>query len=140
MSIALFDASDLNVTYAGTSHDLSIGEISRAKQPSEDMHPRFTYGVYFAFAGVVDVHWRSLGGELLSTSLDLDKIFKTRKIIYSADSNSVYQAKPIARSHPTIVVEVDNRKITVYMHVGINFSSPNLHTEYFTTAVFSDLL
>jgi hypothetical protein len=103
------------------------------------MHPRFTYGVYFAFAGAVDVQWRSLDGELLSASLDLDKIFRSRKILHSADSSSVYQAKPVVRSHPTIIVEVDNRKITVYMHAGINFSSPNFHTKYFTTAVFFDL-
>lgn len=144
LSVALFDAGDLHVTYAGTSHNLFARKVNRTKLPDEDMHPGFTSGVYFAFAGLADVQWRSLDGDFHSFSLDLDEIFKSRKIFYSAENNHVYQADPIVQSHPTIIIEVDNRKLTVYMHVGINTFSPNtndknLYEQYFTSAVFSKL-
>ena len=129
LSIDIYDASDLNLIYSRSQHNLSKGKIARKKtHDDENKFPNFKSGSYFAFPGPVELNWRSSDGETHSFLLDLDKIFKDRKVLHTEDQKLIYKPKPITGGEPTIIIEVNNRTLNVYMFATVQTISqdPNV--------------
>ena len=75
------------------------------------------------FSGPVMVEWTSLDGEHLSVAVNLDEIFSDRKILHHVARNEVKEgwlgAKSIHPESPAILVEVNDRTISVYMRAMV---------------------
>jgi hypothetical protein len=120
LRVEIYSASDLNLVYAGSPHQLSPGELARDKTPQDDTkYWGGTSGSYVAFAGPVQLQWRSRDGVQHSYSLDLDEIFKDRRVLHSEDPLRIYKPMPITGGEPTIVIEVIDRTVNVYMFAAL---------------------
>lgn len=120
LNIQVYSASDVDVLYAGTPHKLSAGKLAPAKtEKDQNRYPNFKSGSYITFAGPVEVKWSAADGSKLSASLNLDDIFKDRKVLHTDDVSRIYKADPISGGQPTIIIEVNDRTLNVYMFVTI---------------------
>lgn len=120
LRVEIYSASDLKLVYAGSAHLLSPGEIARDKTPQDDIkYWGGTSGSYVAFAGPVQIDWRSRDGIQRSCSLNLDEIFKDRRVLHSEDPTRLYRPMPITGNEPTIVIEVVDRTVNVYMFAAL---------------------
>ncbi|MBI1773013.1 MAG: hypothetical protein HYR68_11835 [Burkholderiales bacterium] len=120
LNIQAYSASDVEVLYAGTPHKLSAGKLAPAKtEKDQNKFPNFKSGTYVTFAGPVDVKWSAADGSKLAASLNLDEIFKDRRVLHTDDASRLYKADPVAGGHPTIIIEVNDRTLNMYMLVTI---------------------
>ena len=112
--------TNLELVYAGSSHELCFDTPGREKLPSDEKRgPGFLSGSYPAFAGPVEMEWNARDGTHLTHTIDLDEVFKDRVVLHTADSARIYKAKPISGGEPTIIVEVNDRTVSVYMKVSL---------------------
>lgn len=112
--------TNLNLVYGGSGHELCKDTPGREKLPSDEKRgPGFKSGSYRAFAGPVDMEWNARDGTHLTHTIDLDEVFKDRVVLHTADSARIYKAKPISGCEPTIVIEVNDRTVSVYMEVSL---------------------
>jgi hypothetical protein len=112
--------TNLNLVYGGSGHNLCIKSPGREKLPSDETRvPGFLSGSYPAFAGPVEMEWNARDGTHLTHTIDLDEVFKDRVVLHTADSARIYEAKPISGGEPTIIVEVNDRTVSVYMKVSL---------------------
>lgn len=113
-------ARDLYLEYAGTPHRLCSKEPGRDKTPDDDRrYPRAISGTYTAFVAPVKLRWRDREGIEHEHEIDLDTIFKDRKVLHQADPARIYQSNPLNRRRPIIVIEVDDKTVNVGMFVTI---------------------
>ncbi|MBC3908121.1 hypothetical protein [Undibacterium umbellatum] len=120
LSVQVFSASDLRLVYANSPHALAIGEMAREKTETDATRmPGFTSGEYPTFAGPVEMEWRSKDGTQLKHTLDLDSIFKDRKILHKEDPARIYKPMPISGVPPIIIIEANDRTVNVYMFTTI---------------------
>jgi len=134
-----FDTHDLNIqcyggvtdvylVYAGSPHKLCFDNPAKDKTPADETrYPNFKSGSYYAFAGPVEMSWRSRDGTKLSHTLDLDAIFKDRVVLHKEDPQRIYKPMPITGGEPTIIIEFNDRTINVYMFARIQLllTDPN---------------
>jgi hypothetical protein len=112
--------TNLNLVYGGSGHNLCIKSPGREKLPSDETRvPGFLSGSYPTFAGPVEMEWNARDGTHLTHTIDLDEVFKDRVVLHTADSARIYEAKPISGGEPTIIVEVNDRTVSVYMKVSL---------------------
>ena len=112
--------TNLNLVYGGSGHNLCIKSPGREKLPSDETRvPGFLSGSYPAFAGPVEMEWNARDGTHLTHTIELDEVFKDRVVLHTADSARIYEAKPISGGEPTIIVEVNDRTVSVYMKVSL---------------------
>jgi hypothetical protein len=112
--------ANLEIVYAGSPHELCFDTPAREKLPSDEKRvPGFLSGSYPAFAGPVEMEWNARDGIHLTHTIDLDEVFKDRVVLHTADSARIYEAKPISGGEPTIIVEVNDRTVSVYMKVSL---------------------
>ncbi|MEX1829779.1 hypothetical protein [Luteibacter sp. CQ10] len=75
------------------------------------------------FPGPVEIEWTSLDGEEHATSIDLDTLFKERLVLHTVTREEVkelwLQTLSIEPVSPDIMVEVNNRTVSVYMEALI---------------------
>ena len=75
------------------------------------------------FPGPVEIEWTSLDGTQLALSLDLDAIFKDRLILHRVSRGEVkdawLDAKSVHPVSPDILVEVNDRRVIVYMRAMV---------------------
>jgi len=128
LSVQVFSASDFRLVYANSPHALAIGEIAREKTEADAKRaPGFSSG-YTAFAGPAEMEWRAKDGSLLKHTLDLDSIFKDRKVLHHEDPARIYKPYPFSGGGPTIVIEANDRTVNVYMFTTLQIISedPNV--------------
>jgi hypothetical protein len=133
--------TNLKLVYAGSPHKLCTKSPGREKLPSDEKRgPGFLSGSYHAFAGPVEMEWNARDGKNLTHTIDLDEVFKDRIVLHTADPALVYKDNPISSGQPTIVVEVNDRTVNVYMEVGLILvradptDTGRDHSIYFTRA------
>lgn len=119
LNIQVYSASDVYLVYAGTPHTLAKGSLAAAKtERDNNRYPNFKSGTYPTFAGPVEVKWTAADGSKLHASLDFDQIFKERKVLHQDDASRLYKNDP-TDGDPTIIVEVNDRSLNVYMFVTL---------------------
>ncbi|MFZ6734761.1 hypothetical protein ACO0LG_22750 [Undibacterium sp. Ji42W] len=120
LGLKIFSASDFRLVYANSPHELALGEVAREKNATDEMRePGFTSGEYPSFAGPVEMEWRSKEGIHFKHTLDLDSIFKDRKVLHHEDPARIYKPMPVSGGAPTIIIEVNDRTVNVYMFTTI---------------------
>lgn len=138
LSINIYSVSDVNIVYAGSPHRLSAGKLMRAKTAADEKRfPGFGSGTYITFAGPVDIAWKSQDGTDHSYALDLDEVFKDRKVLHTEDEARFYKPEPVYGSAPTIIIELNDRTLNVYMFVTIRLEKDEMtreHKDHYTLA------
>jgi hypothetical protein len=118
LCIDVFNAGDAHIRYASDSDDLFLNKFSMAKPAGwDDRSPSVKSGPYPAFAGPLSVRWQSLDRTEHAYELDLAELMPERKILYPANIDEIYWEMPLLGQEPTLIVEIDNRKLKLYMHV-----------------------
>lgn len=119
-----YSAKDMKVFYANRLYKDCESRFVRQKTPRDD---KDLYSSVMssnrAFEGQLIVEWRSLDEEFHSEALDLDEIFKGRIVIHDVDPKLIYWPAPFGSLNPTIVIEVNNRTLSLYMDVHIILES-----------------
>jgi hypothetical protein len=112
--------TNLKLEYGGSPHELCFDTPGREKLPSDEKRgPGFLSGSYHAFAGPVEMEWNARDGTHLSHKINLDEVFKDRVVLHTADPARIYKVKPISGGEPTIIIEVNDRTVSVYMKVSL---------------------
>ena len=116
-----YNASDLEVVYANMKNTLCEGNIGRDRLPHDKNRIKATSGSFKVFSGPVEIKWFSKDGERHQIQLDLNDIFKGKKVIHKEKIEDL----SVERSHgtPGIYIEVDDRTLNVYMDVRMRFAS-----------------
>ncbi len=123
LNIQIYNASDLRLVYGGTAHEISLGELARMKTPKDETrYPSGKSGSYIAFAGPVQIEWRSQDGVKHSCVLDLDEVFREKTVRHTQDPSRIYRPMPITGGEPTIIIEVNNRTVSVYLFAAIQLT------------------
>ena len=118
--VACYNASDLRVVYAGIPF---VREAEcRDREPYDEKRIKANTTGLIAFSGPVDVKWKSEDGEQHQYQLDLDEIFKGKKVLHHEKEEDLLIKHP--SYDPGIYIEVDNRTLNIYMDVNI-ILSPN---------------
>lgn len=75
------------------------------------------------FPGPVDIEWFSLDGESHALSIDLDEMFRGRLVLHFVKRGEVKEAwldaKSVEPVSPDILVEVNDRSVSVYMRAFV---------------------
>ena len=123
--------SDVYVEYAHTGHDFFVGLVAPDKAPEDEARfPNSTSGSYVTFAGPVIVRWTARDGSKLDASIDLDPIFSDRAVLHSQDPGRIYQPAPIVGKSPTILVEVNDRCVSIYLLVTLKLVKEPEHNRF----------
>jgi hypothetical protein len=72
-----------------------------------------------AFEGPLKISWNSKDGARHDVVLRLEEIFVDRIVLHHEDSARIDWTFPMQSYGPTIVVEVNDRTLNIYMHVHI---------------------
>jgi len=124
-----FSAQDVKISYGNLVDKICTKGIYREKTADDDR--RLPIGAalgYRAFEDKVHVEWRSRNKEFHSQVLDLDEIFKGKIVLHNIDPKLIYWPLPMIGDGPTIVVEVNDRTLNVYMDVKVRFETKNEHS------------
>lgn len=117
LSIHAFSASDVHIRYASESDDLFLNRVSIAKPEGwDERSPSGKSGPYPAFAGPLSVRWRSLDRTEHACELDLAELMPEPKILLPANMDDIDWEMPLLDPEPTLIVEIDDRKLSLYMH------------------------
>lgn len=120
LNIQCYSVGDVRLEYAGTLYTLFDGKISKEKTAKDaTKYPSGKSGSYYAFASPVKIEWRSRDGTRLQHTLNLDEIFKDRRVLHTDDPARIYKPMPITGDEPTIIVELNDRTVNVYMFAVI---------------------
>lgn len=65
------------------------------------------------------MEWRSKDGTPFKHTLDLNSIFNDKKILHDENPADIYKPMPIFGRQPTIIIEVNDRTVNVYMFTSI---------------------
>ncbi|GAB1595320.1 hypothetical protein [Lysobacter claricitrinus] len=129
-----YDTRSCRIVYDGHEHVASSQEHdARALDPVNDP-PSWRGGeiVDRTFPGPVEISWQSLDGTPLKASIDLDRIFKDRRILHRVPKNEL--PKNALVDDPAIIVVVDNRKVDVYMRAFVPTLSEQIPGNSHSTA------
>lgn len=121
-----YSASQMEVTYGNHAIYRSVfpgsrPEVIREKTPADERRDQAGNGQIglVAFEGPLQVKWRSLDGEPHEAVLNLEEIFKDRVVPHHEDPARIDPTLPMGIAGPTIVVEVNDRTLSIYMDVHI---------------------
>jgi hypothetical protein len=117
LATACYSASNMRVTY-GSYRTSMCAKPAREKVPQDDVRILGAAVSLRAYAGSLQVEWKTRNGAQLSETLDLAKIFNGRTILHQEDPHRIDPSLPTS-GDPTIVVEVNDKTLTVYMDVEI---------------------
>jgi hypothetical protein len=119
LALNCYSAGDMRVTYAHQLHTAYSGKMAREKRPEDDKRLPSSIIDFRAFEGPLKVEWRSRDGESHLVVLELDDIFKDKVVLHREDPQRIDESMPMIPSNPTIVIEVNDRTLNVYMDVDI---------------------
>ena len=118
--VLCYGVSDVNIEYAKSALPLAAGRVLPEKRAEDAKRtPNGTAGPYSAFQGPVTAKWSARDGTKLEASIDLDRVFPERVVLHTQEAGRIYKPDPIVASTPTVVVELDNRTVNVYMVVTL---------------------
>ncbi len=120
--IATYALEECSVFYAGRLHERG-GARGGPRPAREDVHPNA-----FASTGAghisirnfpppAEVKWRSRDGTPLQAEVDIGEIFKDELIVHQTPREDIREGVSIG--NPDIVMEVNDRTISVYMRAFI---------------------
>jgi hypothetical protein len=126
LSVSLFNVCAVSVQYAGCMHAATDDEYAPAKTPADvNRYPSIKSGDWPAFASLVNIEWRALDGQTLDCTLDLNEIFKDKRVLHTENPARLYAPSPIAGDVPTVIIELDDRTVNVYMFVALQIMTDN---------------
>lgn len=116
-----YDCSNVHVVYGRRAHDLwDEGKAAPARTAADARrYPNAKFGTYRAFETPLDARWSALDGTPLSCQVDLDAVFPERIVPHTVDPRRIYRPMPISGRQPTILVEIDDRTLSVYIDATI---------------------
>ena len=125
LDIDCYNASDIKVKYGsynvpGRNNGEVYNErkICRDKtQYDEKRSPSLT-GMYHGFEGTLRIQWHDLDDSVIDTVINLDELFPNKVIPHKEDPSRIYWPIPTPRL-PFIVIEVNNRTLSIYSDVDI---------------------
>lgn len=116
LSVFLFSVSHVKIEYAGSLHTLTDDEIAPEKTAKDAVkYPNIKSGLYPAFASPVSIQWRSRDGQEHACIINLDELFQDRRVLHSEPTERLYKPCPIGGGVPTIIIELDDHKVNIYM-------------------------
>jgi hypothetical protein len=117
LCIDVFSAGDAYVRYAADSDHLFLNKVSIAKPAGwDEVSPDVKSGPYPAFEGPLSVRWRSLDRTEHACELDLSELIPEPKILIQANMDDIDWTMPLLDPEPTLIIEIDDRKLSLYMH------------------------
>jgi hypothetical protein len=126
LNIQAYSVSDVKIEYAGTQFTLFEGKVSKAKTAQDETkYPNGKSGSYVAFNSLANVEWCSQDGDRHKYELDFNEIFKEKKVLHDADPAQIYKPLPILGNEPTIIIELNNRTLNVYMYTVLSMIPVN---------------
>ena len=121
LGTACYRASKMKVTY-GRYITNNCPSLARDKKPDDDRDmPSAALG-FRAFVGQLSVEWLALDGSALAEVLDLEKIFKGNRVLHNEDPSQIDPTLPLI-APSLLVVETNDRTLTIYMDVDIGLFS-----------------
>ncbi len=116
LALACYQVREVCLDYAATRRSLFTEREAPAKTAADALrYPNVKYGSYPAFAGPLQVRWRSRDGEQHGLTIELDSIFPGRVVPHSEAPERLYQPMPLSGAEPTIIVELLDRTLNVYL-------------------------
>jgi hypothetical protein len=122
-----------------------LNKVSIAKPAGwDERSPSVKSGPYPAFAGPLTVRWRSLDRTEHACELDLAELMPEPKILLPVNMDEIDWKMPLLGSKPTLIVEIDDRKLSLYMHAIFRLRPDSIGTgssrlSYQKTLVYSKL-
>lgn len=122
-----YAATNINVIYAGRPHTLyEAGKTAPTRTAAHDTrYPNAKFGAYRAFESLVHAEWNALDGTRLITDVDLDQVFPDHLILHGADPARLVRPDPVIGDEPTLVVEINDRSLSIYMDVFLQMLPDN---------------
>ena len=118
LATTCFSANKMKVTYGRYTTNNCPTALAREKKLSDNTDlPSAALG-FRAFVGPLIVAWQARDGILFSQTLDLEKMFRGNVVQHKEDPKQIDPSLPLVVP-PLIVVEVDDRTLTIYMDVDI---------------------
>lgn len=116
-----YDCSDVHVVYGRFAHDLwDEGTRAPVKTAGHaDRYPNMKFGTYAAFEPPIEARWTANDGTTLSCEVDLNEVFPDRAVLHGADPRAIFTRLPISGRDPTLIVEINDRTISIYMDVFV---------------------
>ncbi len=113
-----YEVSEVSVTYARSSWHPVKDTMARAKTAADaGRFPNARIGSYRPFEGPLQLRWRARDGAQLETAIDLDRVFPERKVLHGEAPERLYRPMPFSGGEPTIVVELVDRTVNIYLLV-----------------------
>lgn len=129
LSVDVFSAGDVHIGYGSksASHDLFLNRVSVPKPVGwDERRPSGRSGPYPAFAGPLNVRWRSLDHMEHRCELDLAELMPECKIMPPAHMDEIYWEQPLLDQEPLIIVEIVDRKLSLYLYASFRRRSDSL--------------
>ncbi|MCB4359296.1 hypothetical protein [Quatrionicoccus australiensis] len=130
IDVTLFSATQMEVIYGRRLVYRSVfpgsrPEVMREKTQDDERRDLTGGGMLGlrAFEGPLEVKWRSRDGVPHEAVLNLEEIFTDRVVLHQEDPARIDPSLPMQTSGPTIVIEVNNRTLSLYMQVHIYLRS-----------------
>lgn len=116
-----YDCSNVHVVYGRRAHDLwDEGTPAPVKTAAHaDRYPNMKFGTYTAFETTLEARWTAHDGTTLSCEVDLNEVFPDRVVPHNVDPRRIYAPMPITGREPTILVEVNDRTLNIYIDATI---------------------
>ncbi|MBB3229148.1 hypothetical protein FHW69_003800 [Luteibacter sp. Sphag1AF] len=119
-----FSTRGCRVFYNGR-YDVHDSEEEISRPLMGDAHLQDLYAVRIGIQSFPEpalVAWRSKDGSYHEAKVDLDEIFKKRRVVHDVDEKEIL--KDAAVLDPDIILVVDDRTISVYMKAYIPLKHP----------------
>ena len=113
-----FSARKFKVRYGRLRLEGYPDQLAPAKTKRADISTGGPALGYPAFVGPLSVEWESADGSHFSETLDLNEIFKGRRVLHEEDPAKIDTVRPLA-TPPNIIVEVNDKTLTLFMDVDI---------------------
>lgn len=123
MGVACYGVSDVSIAYGGTERLLCSGQLAPAKTAADETrYPNVKFGSYPAFADPLQVRWRARDGSDHACVLALADLFPDRQVLHTEAPARIYQAAPLTGGEPTIIVELVERTLNIYMFASLQLA------------------
>jgi hypothetical protein len=119
LAMNCYSSMAMKVTYGGRQYGGCTERMSREKRTDDDKRWPSAILDLRAFEGPLKVQWQSRDAALHEQTLDLAQIFKDRVVLHAEDPQRIDGLMPMIPDAPTIVVEVNDRTLRLYMDVRI---------------------
>lgn len=121
VSIQLHEVSDVTIFQETYLDEWELAWKKTQEDESSYPEPWFSLDRF----PKVDFKWESRDGDTHEYIIDLNTLFKDRRVLHTEDPKLIYTPDPISRGEPTIIFEINNRTLNIYMFVTIQVFDPS---------------